>query len=53
MKPEITVVGLDGGKAPSSFVTARLMSTPLSHTGDQGTVEIIFNMDKMRVRARR
>ncbi|MGC9348687.1 MAG: ComEC/Rec2 family competence protein [Anaerolineae bacterium] len=51
--PHCAVVGLDGGEAPSPFVTARLMSTPLYHTGDDGTVEVVSDGRRVKVRTRR
>jgi beta-lactamase superfamily II metal-dependent hydrolase len=51
--PEIAVVGLDQGDEPSPFVSARLMTIPLYHTGDQGTVEIVSDGKQVKVRTRR
>jgi competence protein ComEC len=51
--PQCAVVGLEEGREPAPFVTARLMSTPLHHTGDDGTVEVISNGRRVRVRTRR
>ena len=51
--PEVAVVSVTGDDAPSDFVLARLMDTPLYRTNRHGAIDLVSNGRDLRVHPRR